>query len=196
MYSDNLIPELPNTAHSCSSGDGSATAWLTSERPATLYLSQKYLFCSEHEYMVSRNKIDTAAVRFCVILQFISVKFWHSTSLTLLERNCTVLLVLRRRFWKGRKKAGAAACRFTPAPSRIKLCDEGNTYQTRQATGEEMCRRRGGHQRVHRGLAEVRMRYHHRHAARIVNHTGLQTEVFLSSLEDKGTRYLRNVGRH
>jgi hypothetical protein len=35
MYSDNLIPELPNTAHSCSQ-DGLATAWLLSERPQSV----------------------------------------------------------------------------------------------------------------------------------------------------------------
>jgi hypothetical protein len=35
MYSDNLIPELPNTGHS-SIRDGPATAWLTSEWPGNV----------------------------------------------------------------------------------------------------------------------------------------------------------------
>ena len=65
MYSANLISELPNNGHSCSR-DGAATAWLTSERPATLYLFQKYLLCWEHECIVSRNKIDPVKVAFCV----------------------------------------------------------------------------------------------------------------------------------
>ena len=37
MYSDNLISELRNSAHSCSQR-GPATAWLTSERLAMLHL--------------------------------------------------------------------------------------------------------------------------------------------------------------
>lgn len=35
MYSDDLIPELPKTAHSCRR-DGPATAWLPSERPGNV----------------------------------------------------------------------------------------------------------------------------------------------------------------
>ena len=35
IYSDNFIPQLPNTAHSCSR-DALTTAWFTSERPVNL----------------------------------------------------------------------------------------------------------------------------------------------------------------
>jgi hypothetical protein len=65
MYSDNWIPEILNTTHSCSR-DSPATVWLTSERPETLYLFQKYILCWDHEYIVSRNKITAVKVTFCV----------------------------------------------------------------------------------------------------------------------------------
>jgi hypothetical protein len=35
IYSDNLLPELPNTVHSCSR-HGVADAWLTSARPGNV----------------------------------------------------------------------------------------------------------------------------------------------------------------
>ena len=63
MFTDDFIPELPNTAHS---RDGPATAWLTSEWPVTLYLFQKHLHSYEHEYIVSGNKITSIRVTFCV----------------------------------------------------------------------------------------------------------------------------------
>jgi hypothetical protein len=51
------IPELPDAAHGCTR-DGSATAWLMSERPATLYLFQEHLLCCEQEYMFLAIKLQ------------------------------------------------------------------------------------------------------------------------------------------
>ena len=65
MYSNNLIPELPNTAHSCSR-HGPAIAWITSERFEILNLFQKHLQCWKHECIISRNKIDPVEITFCV----------------------------------------------------------------------------------------------------------------------------------
>jgi hypothetical protein len=56
MYSGNLIPELHNTAHSCSQ-DGPVNASLRSE----------YLLCWEHKYIVSHNKITSVNVAFCML---------------------------------------------------------------------------------------------------------------------------------
>jgi hypothetical protein len=79
MCSDNLIPRLPNTAHSCGR-DGPATTWLTSERPGeTLYLFQKYLLYWKNEYIVPRNKIATVQVTFYVLFYnlFVLKNFWR-----------------------------------------------------------------------------------------------------------------------
>jgi hypothetical protein len=66
MYSDNLIPELPNTGHSCSRD---AVAMLVSHwySQVMLYPFQKYLCCWEHEYVVSHNKITSVEVTFCML---------------------------------------------------------------------------------------------------------------------------------
>jgi hypothetical protein len=55
IYSDNLIPKLPNTAHSCSR-----------HGQAMLYLFQKHPFCWEYEYIVYHKEITYAKVKFYV----------------------------------------------------------------------------------------------------------------------------------
>ena len=79
MYSANLIPELTNTAHSCSR-DCPATAWLTSERPGNVTHLPKTMLGYEPEYIVSRKKIISIKVTLYVffynlfLLKFLTLR--------------------------------------------------------------------------------------------------------------------------
>jgi hypothetical protein len=80
----NLIPELLNSAHNFIR-DGPATAVLTSERPGNVIPVPK-ISTHEYECIVSRNRITSIKVTFCVLLYNLFVtNFWHSTSLRCLK---------------------------------------------------------------------------------------------------------------
>jgi hypothetical protein len=49
---NNLIAEPPNTVRSCSR-HGVVAAWLTSERPGSVYLFRKHLLCCQHIHSFS-----------------------------------------------------------------------------------------------------------------------------------------------
>ena len=104
------------TAHSCSR-NGPATAWLTSERSAKLYLFQKYLLCLEHEYIVSRNNITSVIVTFCVFYNlfiYLIQNFWHSTSLHCLKETAQSCEFNDNVFETDRKRLELRALCFPP----------------------------------------------------------------------------------
>ena len=71
--SDNLIPELPNTAHSCGQ-QGPVTAWFGSARPDNVIPVPKTSTSWEQEYIVYRNGTASVMAKFCVLLEFSFVK--------------------------------------------------------------------------------------------------------------------------
>ena len=136
MYSDNVIPELPKTAHNYNQ-DSPATAWLTSERPATLYLFQKHLLSYVHEYNVSRNKITFVKVTFCMFfynLFLLTIFDISLRSITWMKLHSPVSFttMFLKRTENGRSCVRCAfphwpACLFTSALLGIKFSDEDST---------------------------------------------------------------------
>jgi hypothetical protein len=117
LYSDNLIPELPNTAHSCSR-HCPAPAWLTSARPGYIIPVRKIstvLRVRVHCLSSSQRSITLLIISLFAV-NYIVIYFWHSISLHCLNETAEPC-ELSDKVLKRREKKVAAECAVLPLTS-------------------------------------------------------------------------------
>jgi hypothetical protein len=136
-YADNLIPELPTKAHSCSR-HGPAAASLPSARPGnvTSVLETSTLLGVE-VHCLSSSQRSTVPLIISLCYELLCLKCWTLQLVPVLTRHRRVLTVITQCFWNGEKTVGAARAVLPPPPppfphtralKGIKLPNEHSTY--------------------------------------------------------------------
>jgi hypothetical protein len=136
-YSDNLIPEVPKTAHSCSR-HGPAAASLTSARPGdVIRVPETSTLFGVGLYCLSSSQ---RSITLLIVSLFVMNYFVRNLTVQVdpvFKRHYRVMRLVTQCFWNGEGRVGPAyavlppwpACLFTPALLAIRLSEEKeNTY--------------------------------------------------------------------